>query len=89
MQGYRTLFLHGMRMWPQTIDEIFWPFAIKAVAKCHNIFQIDTLGKIPESILYGVKVEEIIVKSYHTIFSPIYVLYVRLQNSGLAGPQKW
>ena len=26
MQGARTLLLRGMRMWPQIIDEIFWPF---------------------------------------------------------------
>ena len=31
-QGARTLLLHGMRMWPQMIDAMFWPFAFKAMA---------------------------------------------------------
>ena len=75
-------------MWPQMINEMFWPFAIKAVAERHNSFQIDTLGKTAESILYGVKAEDILVKSYHTLFFPIYVLDARLKNSGGAGPPK-
>jgi hypothetical protein len=24
----RTLLLHGIRMWPQMIDTMFWPFAL-------------------------------------------------------------
>jgi hypothetical protein len=32
-QTARVLLLHGMRMWPQMADHIFWPFAIKAAAK--------------------------------------------------------
>ena len=65
-----TLFLHDMRMWPQMIDEMFWPFAIKVVAEWNNSFQINTLGKTTESILYGFKVEDIPVKSYHTLLFP-------------------
>ena len=33
--------------------------------------------------------ENIPVKSIHTLFIPIYVLDARLQNSGGAGPPKW
>ena len=33
LQGARNLLLHGMHMLPQIIDEMFWPFAIKYVAK--------------------------------------------------------
>ena len=39
--GARTLFLHGIRMWPQMIDEMFWPFAIKAFAERHTSLHID------------------------------------------------
>ena len=35
-QGARTLLLHAMRMWPQMIDSMFWPFAFKAVAERLN-----------------------------------------------------
>ena len=31
--GAHTLLLHGIRMWPQMIDNIFWIFAMKSVAK--------------------------------------------------------
>ena len=33
--------------------------------------------------------EYIAVKSFHTLFSPIYVLDARLQHSGGTGPPKW
>ena len=87
--GARTLLLHGMRMWPQMIDSMFWPFAMKAVAARHNKMQVDILGRTPESILHGVEIEDIPVKSYHTLFCPVYVLDARLQSSGGAGPPKW
>ena len=88
-QGARTLLLHGMRMWPQMVDEMFWPFAMKAVAERLNTLQIDTLGRTPESILHGIDVEDIPVKSFHTLFCPVYVLDARLQSAGGAGPPKW
>ena len=87
-QGARTLFLHVMHMWPQMINGIFWTFAIKAVAEWRNSLQINIIGKTPESILYGIKVEDISVNSYHTLFSPIYVLATILQNDGVPGPPK-
>ena len=46
---------------------MFWPFAMKAVAKKHNKMQIDVKGRTPESILHNVKIEDILVKSYHTL----------------------
>ena len=33
--------------------------------------------------------EDIPVKSFHTLFRPIYVLDARLQNAGGSGPPKW
>ena len=51
--------------------------------------QIDHKGRIPGSILHGVNVEEVIVKSFHTLFRSINVLYARLQNARGAGPPKW
>ena len=62
-QGARTLLLHGIRMWPQMIDEMMWPFAMKAVAERLNSLQVNTLGQTPESILHGIDIENIPVKS--------------------------
>ena len=87
--GGRTLLLHGRRMWPNMIDKMFWPFAIKAVAKRLNSLQVDLTGQMPESTLHGVDIEDIPVKSYHTLLCPTYVLDARLQISGGAGPPKW
>ena len=71
------------------IDDMFWPFAMKAVAERLNSLQVDTQGRTPESILHDIKVEEIPVKSFHTLFCPTYVLDARLQSAGGAGPPKW
>ena len=76
-------------MWHQMIDDMFWPFAMKAVAERLNTLQIDTLGRTPEYILHGIEVQEIPVKFYHTLFCTTYVLYARLQSAGGAGPPKW
>ena len=75
--------------WPNMIDEIFWPFAIKAAAERLNSLQVDITGQTPESILHVVEIEDIPVKSYHTIFCPNYVLDARLHSSVGAGPPKW
>ena len=87
--GACTLLLHGMRMLPPTIDSMFWPFAMKVVAKRHKKIQIDTIWRTPQFILHNLQIEEIPVKSYHTLFCPAYVLDARLQSSGGAGPPKW
>jgi hypothetical protein len=88
-QGARTLLLHGMRMWPQMIDQMFWPFAVKAMAERMNSITIDTNGETPESKFYGVPLESIPVKTFHTMFCPCYVLDGRLQAAGSIGPPKW
>ena len=71
------------------IDEMFWSFAIKAVAERLNSLQLDLTRETPESILHGIEIEDIPVKSYHTLFWPTYVLDACLQSSGGAGPPKW
>ena len=34
--GARTLLLHGMKMWPQMIDKMFWEFDMKSIAERLN-----------------------------------------------------
>ena len=55
-------------MWPNMIDEILCSFAIKAVAERLNSLQLDLTRETPESILHGIEIEDIPVKSYHTLF---------------------
>ena len=71
------------------IDKIFWPFAIKDVAERHNSLHVDHKGQTPSSILHGVDLEDIPVKSFQILFCPIYDLAERLQSNGGVGPPKW
>ena len=71
------------------IDTMFWPFAMKAAAERHNNLNLDKSGKTPTSKLYDVPVENVPVKTYHTLFCPVYVLDARAQSAGGPGPPKW
>ena len=59
---------------------------MKAVSEKLNSLQIYHKGRTPYYILHVFSVEDIPIKSFHTLFSLIYVLDVRLQKSGGAGP---
>eukprot|EP00957_Ditylum_brightwellii_P053413 4047959-Ditylum_brightwellii.AAC.1 len=61
--GACTLFLHGMRYWPQMIYTMFWPFAMKAFAKQMNNLHVDLNSKTPESKMYGVSLNKIPVNA--------------------------
>ncbi len=71
------------------VDQMFWPFAIKAAAERMNSLHIDTDSHTPESKFYGVNIENILVKTFHTMFCPCYVLDSRLHNVGSIGLPKW
>ena len=71
------------------IDQMFWPFAIQVMAERLNSLHQNINGQTPESILYGIPVEEIPVKSFHTLFCPVYILDSRSQQAGGPGPPKW
>ncbi len=88
-QTARVLLLHGMRVWPQIVDLVFWPFAINAAAERINSLHIDTDGHTPESKFYGVNIENIPVKTFHTMFCPCYILDIRLHNGGSIGLPNW
>jgi len=86
--GARTLLLHGMRHWPQMVDSLFWPFAMKAMAERMNSLHVNSEGQTPESIMYGIDLETIPVKNFHTLFCPVYGLDHQLQSTGGPGPPK-
>ena len=43
-----TLLLHGMCMWPQTINQMFCQFAFKDIAEMLNTLQVKIDGSTPE-----------------------------------------
>jgi hypothetical protein len=55
--GARTLLLHSMRHWPQMVDTMFWPFAIKAMAERMNSLHVDNEGNLSALSMYGVDLE--------------------------------
>ena len=86
--GTRTLLLHGMRHWPQMIDTLFWPFAIKAVAELMNSLHVNSAGQTSESLMYGVDLKTVPVRNLHTLFCPVHVLDHQLQSAGRPSPPK-
>jgi hypothetical protein len=84
-----TLLLHGICMWPQMIDTMFWPFAFKAAAERHTCLLINKDGLTPTTILHDVSVDAIPIKTYHTLFCPVYLLDACTQSAGGPGPPIW
>ncbi len=85
----QTLLLHGIRMWPEMIDTMFWPFAFKAAAERHNCLLLNSDGLTPNAFLHGISLNAIPVKTYHMMFCPVCILDARSQSAGGPGPPKW
>ncbi len=84
----RTLLLHAQRHWPECVDTMLWPFAVKAAIERINCLHQDLEGKTPHSKFFGTDDLPLNVQDYHTFGCPVYVLDSRLQ-SGTLGPPKW
>ena len=50
------------------IDTMFWPFSIKDFADRMNSLHMDLNGETSESKMYGLQLDEIPIKSFHTLF---------------------
>ncbi len=81
------LLLRGMRMWPQMVNTMFWPFAFKAAAEL--CLPLNKDGQTPISILHGVPSNTVPFKPFHTLFCLVYVLDLHVQSAGNPGPPKW
>ncbi len=71
------------------IDTMFWPIAFEAAAERHNLLSLNGQDQMPLSILHDVSAENILVKTFHTLFFPVYVLDLHSQSPGGPGPPKW
>ena len=60
-----------MRIWPQRIDQMFYPLSFKAIAERFNTLQVNIDGSNSESILYGTEIDNISVKNFHTTPPPV------------------
>ncbi len=85
----RTLLLHKICMWTQMIDVMFWPLTFKAAAERHNCLLLNSASITPNALLHGVPLNAIPIKTFHTLFCPVYVLDPFSQNAGGPGTPKW
>jgi Integrase core domain. len=86
-ESARTLLAHGMRMFPEAVKPILWPFALKAAERTRNTLRIDVNGLTPEERVTRTTIRRD-VRHEHTLFCPVYVLDHRLQGS-VKGVPKW
>ena len=68
---------------------MFWTFAMKAAAERHNSLSVNAKNQNPSSVFYNVDLEAIPVKTFHTLFCPMYVLDSRAQSAGGPCSPKW
>ena len=74
----RNQLLRAKRHWPEAINTIIWPLALKEAVALHNNFQFDSDGRNPVNKLVGTKCLPN-TKSFHKCGCPVYVLDNRLQ----------
>jgi hypothetical protein len=67
---------------------MFWPYAFKAGVECCNCFLLNIAGLTPNALLYGVPLDAIPVKTFHTLFYPVYILDAWSQSAGGLGTPK-
>lgn len=83
----QTMLVHAIRMYPEAIKPILWPFALKAAEHARNQLRLDKSGLTPEERLTGVTMKKD-VRHEHTLFCPVFVLDSRLQGN-IRGIPKW
>jgi hypothetical protein len=71
-----------MRMWSQMVDQMLWPFAIKAAAERMNSLHIGTDDHTAESKFFGINIENIPVKTsvYATFLTADSTMQVQLNR---------
>ena len=87
-ESAQTRLLHAQSHWPERVDTLLWPFAVKAAIDWLNNLQIDLDGRTPTSKFFGTSSKNLNLDNYHVFGYPVYILYSRLQ-SGTIGPPKW
>ncbi len=82
----RTMLLHAILRWPQTVSVEMWPFALKLAVDIHNATPGPS-GLSPEEIFSRQKARQDRLTDFHTFGCPVFVLEPCLQQ-GLKIP-KW
>jgi len=83
----RTILIQAMSLWPTTINECFWPFAIRHAVNLYNHTVRIGCKASPWELLTGEPSKRKLV-DWHVFGSPVYVLHKSLQDAG-GSRQKW
>ncbi len=75
----RTMLIHVMTRWPDTITTELWPFALKMAVDVHNATPSPS-GLSPEEILSRQKSRPDRLLDFHTFGCPVFVLEPKLQQ---------
>ena len=82
-----TLLLHAQRHWPEYVDTMLWPFAVKAAIERLNCLQMDLNGNTPNAKMFNTKQLKMNVGDYHVFGCPVYVLDSKLQSQSIGLPK--
>ena len=74
----RTIILHNQRYWPERVDTMVWPFAVKAAIEMLNLLQLDLYGNTPTAKLYNIKNIKPNAHGYHIFGCPVFVMNSKL-----------
>lgn len=83
----RTILLHGIRMWPEYITVMLWPYALRLAAARKNHLTLNRNGMTPIE-QFSRTSKPIEVEEFHTFGAPIFVLDARQQSANITIP-KW
>ena len=84
----RTLLLHAQRHWPEYVDTMLWPFAVKVAIERLNCLQMDLDGITPNAKMFNTQQMRMNVGDYHVFGCPVFVLDSKLQSQSIGLP-KW
>ncbi len=70
----QTLLIHAQRHWPECVDTMLSPFAVKAAIDRLINLPIDLNGAKPNSKFFGTGDQPVNVENYYVFGCPVYVL---------------
>ena len=83
-----TLLVHLQGLWPEYINTMLWPLALKAAQDRLNQLNVNLHGLTPNMRYSGATALTLHLRDFHTVGCPCYALDSRLQTNPKGVP-KW
>ena len=84
---FRTIILHAQRYWPECVDTIIWPFAVKEAIERLNLLQLNLDGNTPTAKIYNIKNINPNAHEYITFGCPVFFFNSKLQSGSIVPPK--